>query len=528
MANKQFNTHCRILDYLDSVEPDLARIIRGVCVDMSLTSLRGKPGITFLMPVDPKFRKRLEELAYSDKPEDANKASDMLNNLIIKDVFKQAGDWKSRQVANSLVPSQVIDVDSTTKNEVVFKSGAKAVIDDRFIDSSKDRRLAVWKLSGEIPITTDKIAKELPKKKKGVVGAYEPGNLQSQSERFKIALAVENSYALRRLQQDNSGEKQCDVYLETVLSLVHYIKNVRKDEALLHDKVLPILSLDKADFYFLVEPHRASGDYLLDNSLISEWWACRGQSYMNPIDIRKDIDAMLSGSTGAAIYSQKSQLMDKIADIRQQISQRAAARPRSSADEIEAIYSELEKSNSIGGIGNVFPADLAQYYANNPGLKMLQDELRYLTYGAFKQLESRGFDVNSFHDLTNMIGEYLYSSTADERARSQKLLNKNTLKYMIAPTEKAQEIQIFVNSTMFMYIPLTSAEASNLKVKNSVSRPDPSHIVLFNIAKDLYKQHERVLKAGVNNSAILDALKSVGLDKKDPAIWDEMVKKFGK
>lgn len=530
MASKQFKTYCRIIDYVDAVDPELASIMRGTCADMPLGSLKGKPGITFLMPQDKAFRAKLEKLAYSDKTEEANKAADMLNALIIRDVFKSPSEWKSREVANSLLPSQVVDVDSVTAKEVVFKSGARAVLDENFKDSSRRSNLAVWKLvSGELPVTTDKPAQNKFTKHKGKTGAYEPGNLQTQSERFKIALAVENAYALCRLQHESNvtGHGHRDVYLEHSLSLISYILNVRNDSATLYEKVLPLISLDKLDFYLLVEPHRASGQYLLDDALIHEWWVQRNSHVCSPSKVIQEIERLLSSGTGALVYTNRALILEKIADARQRIGQVADYRPRNSVDEIAKVYEELESSNTIGGAGPIYPAALAQFYASEPGLKMIQDELRYLTFGAFKTLEANAFDFGAFHELTNMIGECLHAASADDRARMHKLLNKNMIKYLISPSENVQEIKIFLYSTMFMFIPLTNSEASNLKYKHSIQRPNPSNIVVFNIAKDLYIQHQRLMAPGSPaNTDIVAALRSLNIETLDPVLKEELKRKF--
>lgn len=525
MAGKQFKTYCKIIDYVDSVDADLAALLRGTCADMPLNSFKGKPGITFLMPQDKAFRAKLEKLAYSDKTEEASKAGDMLNACIIRDVFKTAAEWKSREVANSLYPSQVVEVDSVSAKEVTFKSGAKAVLDEGFKDSSRRSNIAVWKLvSGEIPVTTDKPAQSRMRPK-GKVGAYDAGVLHSQSERFKIALAVENAYALCRLQHHTSGTPQKCAYLDHTLSLINFIMHVRNDTATLYEKILPLISLDKIDFYLLVEPHKMNGPHLLDDALIHEWWSQKHNHTFCCAKVIEEINVLLTGGSGALVYTDRNACLDKIADLRQKLSQMAEARPRNCVDEIAKHYAELESNNSIEGLAGIYPAPLAQYYASEPGLKMIQDELRYLTYGAFKRLES-SFDFGAFNELTNMIGECLHAAAPDDRSRQHKLLNKNTIKYMISPAENVQEIKTFMYSTMFMYIPLTCDEAANLKFKHSIRRPDPSSIVVFNIAKDLYIQHNRVINPKMPAADLIAALRELKLETLDPALRVEIQKKF--
>jgi hypothetical protein len=319
MATRKFKSHCKIIDYVESVDPELAAVIRGTCSDMTLSSTKGKPGITFLMPEDKAFKKKLADLAYSDKPEDLLKAGDMISSLIIRDIFKSGSEWMAHKddIPNSLIPPQHVEIASATANEVTFANGAKATLDTNFKDASRKNNLAVWKLtSGEIPVTTDKNAKlkYANTGKKGKTGGYDVTAQVAASERFKIALAVENAYVLHQLQKTSgSNSHSRDVYLENTLSLVNYIANVRKDMATLHDKVLPLISLDKIDFYLLVEPHKFGGNYLLDDMLIREWWVQKKQHHFSCKQVIAQIEQWIGHGSSALIYTGRTQIQDKLA-----------------------------------------------------------------------------------------------------------------------------------------------------------------------------------------------------------------------
>lgn len=527
MDNK-FNTYCKIIDYLDADHPKIAELIRGLCAEANITSFKGKKGITFLLPAATNpFLAKLEKLAVSTKIEEANKASDMLNALILRDVFKSSDDWTKKEVANSIFPSQLLEVASSSGNEVTFKNGAKATLDTTFKNKCRKDNLAVWILnSGEIPVTTDKPARKTVDKQisKNKVGSYDPGSYENYNQRFKIALAVENSYAYSMLQQD--GKKtDTDVYLETTFSLIYYILHVLNDEQLIINKVLPLISLDKFDFYVLIEPHRVTGNFLLPDTIINQWWGNR-HSYISSIkQIHTELEKLLGNNHTALVYSDRKSLLDAVMDKRRQLMSMSNAQPRAIVDNIDQIYKEIETTNKLDDVGPIFPDDLAAYYADNPGLKMLHDELRYLTYGAFKELEMTSFDIGRFHEITNMIGECLYTSTNTNI--SGKLLNKESIKYLISPNEKIAEIKIFLYSTMFVFIPTTSAELDDIKIKYTVYRPDPHQIVLFNISKDLYTQHHRILtQDSTHNNNIIEALKSLNLDTLDPVLKHELMNKF--
>lgn len=522
MSAKEFKVHCKIIDYVASVNPELATIMRAVCSDMPLSSTRGKPGITFLMPTDKALLSKIETLAYSDKIEDAEKARLLLNALIINDVFRTPSEWKSREVPNAILPNQIVDVDSVTAKEVTFKSGAKAVLDERFKDSSPKHNLAVWKLiSGEIPVTTDRPATQKQQPKRGKTGAYEPTAVHSQSLRYKIGLAVENAYIVHRA--SNSAR---DVYCEHTFSLIDYIVHVRKDTALMYDKVLPLLAFDKMDFYFLVEPHRPEGEYLIDSDIISSWWASRNHT-AHLSAVTDMIDHMMGEGTGALVYSDRAGLCTAIAAVRQKLIREFDSRPRESPADVARVYDVLESANTINGVGPVYPAGLASYYKRETGLKMMHDELRFMCHHEFARLEQYHFDPGHYHQLVNMIGECLHADAAS-RDHQRKLLNKNTMKYLICPTENVNEIKIFISSTTFLQIPLTHADAQSLKHKNSLTRPDPSHLVVYNLAALNHIKHKRLLSAesSVVDQKLASMLASLDVNKLDPKLREALAAKL--
>lgn len=531
MSSKKFKTYCRIIDYVSAVDPELAEIIRGTCTDLTLGSLRGKPGITFLMPQDKAFRKKLADHAYSTKIEEANTASDMINALIIRDVFKSPSDWMAKKddIPNSLLPPQHVAVDSVSGNEIIFAGGAKAVLDTDFKDASRKSNLAVWKLTGEIPVTTDKPAKLKYAQKSGrKTGSYDAPT--EPTERYKIGLAVENAYVLHELSRRSGAAGHHDhIYLKYILSLIHYIINVRRDVSLVYDKILPILSCDNIDFYFIVEPHKFGGNCLLDDMLIHEWWMNKDLNF-DMGKLLNDIDNMLnSGGDQCLIYSNRAAVLDKIDELRSKLCEQVNARPKNCIEDISKEYEELEKNNTIGGLGPIYPAPLFEYYSRESGLKMLQDDLRYISYGAFKSLEQQPqFDMGRFHELTNIIGDYLYASTAEDRLKVSQFLNKNSIRFQINPIEKVQDVKTFINSTLFLYIPITRAEADSLKQKNTIIRPKPTDNIMYNIQKGIYTSHRRLFvdSTGAADMNIANILKSLDVEKLDPELRELLKQKL--
>jgi hypothetical protein len=341
-----FKTYCRIIDYLDATDSDLAQLVRGTCVDLTLGSTKGKAGITLLVP-DKEYRAKIAKLAYSSDPAEATQACDMLNALILRDVFKSGADFMAKRanIPNSLYPSQHVGVKDVKGNTVTFESGAVAVLDAKFADSSKKKNLAVWHMKGEIPVTSDRPAKiergpagRGTRGGKGKHGGYDQGVASDLSKnlRWKIAVAVENEYALSLMQAQIGGQKHADPFVRCAMSLVEYLSEKNLE---LLKQALPLLSLSKADFYFLVEPHR-DGDYLIDHSFIEDWWSHRA-SHSTGAGC-KILDELLSAQKNS------SQLPEIDSERKKLLSQQG--NPRDYVERVEAAYRKKCGSDDAGSL----------------------------------------------------------------------------------------------------------------------------------------------------------------------------------
>jgi len=64
-------------------------------------------------------------------------------------------------------------------------------------------------------------------------------------------------------------------------------------------------------------------------------------------------------------------------------------------------------------------------------------------------------------------------------------------------------------------------------MKYSIKEPDIDNMAIFNISKDLYTQHKRILDQNEDNSQILASLLSIGFDKLEPELWEQIKSKYG-
>lgn len=540
MSGKSFGTYCTILDYLDAKYPEFAQIIHGLCIRGALTSLHGKNGITLLMPMDKDYVAEIEKLAYSSSIADAEKATNMVLALIVRDVFKTSADWTTKEAANALKSSQKIAIKSTSGTGVTFASGAQAVLDKNFV-GRKDN-LAVWNLTGRIPVTTDIPASIRPAGAKPAgakrVGGYVPLEKQWLNERFKICKAVEMAYAVRRNehcklvcrgQRKMDDSRWVDPFVEHSMSLLHFIANVKKDSALF-DKVLPLIGCDKMDFYYLIQPHD-DNNFIVPDDIITEWYAQHHSVDFVIGSMIQQINAALNAHTNSgnttAVFGKREDFVRGTMGVRNRILNNAETAARKICADIHAEYKQLEVNNKIEGT-TFWPDATWEFYKASPGLKLIHDELRYVMHGAFRQLEmDRPFDSGRCNELFNIIGDYLIDVERADHYKQAKLLNKDSIECLIAPSEKVEDIKIFVMSTAFLYVPLVDNECDALK--GTEIRPDPSTPEFYNIVKAIrakYQMHQAVWDAH-GNAQIRNLLNTIKPESLDPELKAILSSKFG-
>lgn len=473
-------TYCRIIDYLRDHHPEVHEVLLSTCAEMSLISRRNRSGVTFLVPTGDHL-KQIRKLAFSSNPDDAGRACDMLNALSLRNVYKSAADFMSdrQNIANSLNPYQQVELEKASGTAVTFASGASASLDKDFIDASRDRNLAVWILKGEIPVTTDRPA-QIKKKVKGGYSQSVATEL-SKKLRWRIAVAVEAEYSMKRM-TGASG----DPFVRSAMSLVEYLHENGHHE-ILHGRVMPLLSISKADFYLITEPHRSAGEYLIPDSFIEEWWnkrASHGAARGCTI-----VDEHFAASSEK---EKSEQVLREVAKLRESLIAEIESRPRDAVKAVQQVYEEFSQTNRVGAVENVLPQQTAAMYASDHHLKMLQDELRFLIHCAFHDLESREFDSGRFSEITNMVAEYMHKMAGTEKdiQSGRKLLSQAAMRYSIQPSDHAQDIIAFVNSTCFMHVPMCREVAETLPK----SRTQYSETKLWNIAKDNYETHERTVR----------------------------------
>lgn len=464
------NKYDTILDYLDVVDIELSRAYRDNNLEF-LFNLKGKSGITFLWPTkkhNREFRQSILNLV-ADNDDDVN--LDVLKALIIYDNLPNVDVFKSRNnLPNALSRHTEIDLNRSTANTVYLRSGAILELDSNF--RTNKRNLSVYicangpvSIHGKQTTLSPRTPEAAVSQRRKQTVVQSPVNSNddysittaSANMRLKIANDVENSYLAACLSEEHFIR---DVYIEQVVSLIMFILDNCSDVVisdLIDDRILPLLSYEIVDFYFIIEPRKSFGAYLIPNTIIHRWYATGGKQ-VNLSAALDLIDARLQ-QTNANLHkcvSSRMPLQDIIEDkMRPKIEECMDSKrhQREIAKAICEIYVNMINTNTLDKTRPIYGNSLHKIYVNSPYKKILQDELRYTLNQTFERLETTYFDRHEYDDILNLLGDAVNDNVS---AANLKLLNPETLKYHCSPEMKIKNINAFINSRFFLYFPLTN------------------------------------------------------------------------
>ena len=182
---------------------------------------------------------------------------------------------------------------------------------------------------------------------------------------------------------------------------------------------------------------------------------------------------------------------------------------RSVPEKLIGIYHDLEQHNCIGAVSGIYPAELAGFYSQNPCLKVAQDELRFVARFKFHELY-KNFDEAAYVALLDMIGDYLHDPSKEKLI----LLNQNTAQHLIQPSNELMAVKSFVQSTYFLYIPMSKEKCDKFPMENVTAQPKLGSGVIWNIHKGVYATHARMLESDDRNKITSKDINKMSADEK--------------
>lgn len=502
-----------IEDYVRAKYPEFAALL-DYCKLFNLTLPRpGREGITLLIPQDKKYIDEIRDLTFSTKAEDVGASCDMLLALMIRKAILKASDWTSDDIGDMRYPPQRVAAKVTASSVKIQAPKEVTVVQDPDFKVGFRSNCAIWLIkegrmnpSKENPIPLRRRERRPASKEgKGVSGGYDLTKAHADAARFKIAIAAENEFVLQYMTREQGGSASTSSEAIQVCPFLAYVMSFAR---FMHDKhprefyecVLPLIRYRVTDFYILFEPHRAVApdQYLIPDVFINEWWDA--YKYMRVVaqdiaDFRAFVDRALFDAQvqcPAAVYNHTDDLIGEIDSVRLTITP-SLQNPAQVANIIYAAYDNLANTNKLGDIDNVYPPMLAEYYRRHPRFKLAHDELSFVVEPIMIRIH-KAFDIEQFRNVITMIGNVLHADSIQEIEAALPLVNRKKIELMSLSQNDAliNEIRTFVNSTMFMWVPLTTARIEKYPIENVTTRPTDGNEALYNTDFALKLHHERL------------------------------------
>lgn len=491
MASKKkgvLSQYCRIFQYVEAQDPDLAAAVRDLCMEGALAAHGA--GVTFLYPKEKSFREEIVEKTYSD----ADAASKLVSSLIIPDALLTGEDWQRKPVGN--YAGVLYEVKSASGANVVLKGEdseeVKLKRDDAFkTRSDKEGRLAVWTIvSGRPPLSGGEYHRPGRQRapKKGAERKTATGGA-GNSARAALAGSVEAAYNAAML---HDRAKSSDPYLSRVVGLLNHL---RANQPELLKTLLPLLDWCPAvDFYLLVEPYKSGeksdstpdgADYLIPDAVLFGPAGWNGaEAFGDPkAGLKEFINSVATvdkTETAPMVFRNAAAVVRQIDTVRQQIQQNL--QKLETPMRIHRAYETLAGSNSIAGMENILPAETQRLL---PGAKKFwQDQMRFLLQHALCELrEGPHYNPREFQKVVDLVR---FDAPGNNYKKELRICDVEMLKRDVAPNAPFYLVMKFLCSSDFLYIP--AAEGKIGGARGDVE--DPTDRKVYNRNYEAHRQLE--------------------------------------
>jgi hypothetical protein len=455
MATKkkgQLSKHCRIFQWVEAQDPDLAAAIRDLCLERALSPAGPAGGVTFLYPKEKEYRAEIVSKAYSDEAEEAVK---LIESLIIPDALVQGADFSRRPVGSKLGVKYVVE--SADSMKVKIANGVELVPSSDFSPlESRANKLAIWVIAkGRLPLKGEAYKAPPPERRAKHGGGDSGVSGIGLNDRQLLAANTEGEFD-RCMKRDKC--RSHNPYLAKVVSLLNYLKAKAGDVLL---KVMPVLDYDPVvTFYLLLEPYKTRGEHLIPDSLLFGDGAWNGaDAYGNAVSEYEAIFRALpnqqamsatDSSTGSPVipwaFRDRAAVAAQVDVLRQQF---GAANPREGPRIVQDVYAVLAGQNSIGGMAPILPDSTNAALAGSK--KLWQDEFRFTVHEALQEMRQTPYSTDTFASIVRDLRTAWPGNNYSEEIC---LSHVSDIKSNVGPRPELLLLTKFVNSTDFLYMPV--------------------------------------------------------------------------
>jgi hypothetical protein len=367
--------------------------------------------ITFLNP-DAAYIKEIKKAAESDKPEEA---TDMIDSLILMDLFEKPEDFASKKDDISTLLGTRLIVKSVTPSKVIVDDG-EITSDPKFKPferhgSAKRGNMAVMNLKGRVKY--EGAPKAAPRKngKKSAPKTAEGGGSDDELHQIKCKIIKDKFAAIESDKKSADGNRYCPL-LNAVTRLLRVFCD--PNEATFYEecrRAKCLLTMCPAIDFFLLycNPLVFARDRILaaykkgvdqDNNVDCYRDFCN--SYDSPA--YKSDPALLLNADGAQAVNEARDA------IRVEFLERLSA---ATPTRIAKLYSDVDSTNALGDQSPVYCAGLAGVFKANAGLHLMLDEFCHLAYCGLQDVKMAPTPQDKckrlkelFHQIHDCYGDF--------------------------------------------------------------------------------------------------------------------------
>jgi hypothetical protein len=408
--------YCSVYRYIKDNHKSLHEVIDNLCSEHLYSNSRRS---TYLIPN--------EKLVKKIKAKTEEEALEMLKSLI----FKGTHSLDDTEDLYNLLHNKVEDLSK-------LHNSMKQVKLDLWRD--KDTKMVYEFAGDDVPASVS-----VERKARGGYGmpygeeAYDAHQIEGGAAKGSSNSVSERVRLTKLLTDEFTENPKCGIFMKKTASLVNYLKHNDKET---YDSVCHLVDNNPMVTWFLLMEIGKTENLIVSNKLFNNWFETgNGLPVNNPSEIYNScFENVVDQSSLSTINKIRKNLLEfKCSKVEL---------PK----EVVKQYKEFVSSN----VSN-YPVLLKEVYKNDPLLKLLQDEVRYL-YG----------DNEFFCD--NELVQSLSTIVWKNKTREQDLTicDDSLYKQLIQPKDFfLSGIFNFVNSQSLLYVPLNNEKHE--KIQSTIS-----------------------------------------------------------
>ena len=454
----QLTRYCRILQWIEDKDNDLACAIRDLCLDNMLVPREGSPGVTFLYPKEKEYRDEIVRKAYSNDADDAVK---LICSLIIPVALHSTNDFKENPPGSRL--GVKYEVKSVSEGAVDLAGGVKLTPANDFHPLTKctGKLLAVWYVdAGRLPLSGESYKAPQMVSRSRILRTGGDGGDGGISRREQLALTTEEAFK-KGINQPMTS----DPYLVVVVSILHWL---RINQSELYTTLLPFLDWSPfITFYLLVQPYKKKGGYLIPDNILygddttTAWngvtptvnsYSTEYESIISSIagQAEKTADDQGGNPVVPRVFSDPSSVKAEIETVRKDIL--ATTDLSGCIDKVIDVYAKLRVGDTMGDLSAV---ESSATIAATPGsMSLWMDEFRFLIFAELAQVLKNRNPQGIVSE--NGIGEIIKTIRTDWRGDdydAERQITKPPINQGASALDTTQLhlLKFWVNSSAFLH-----------------------------------------------------------------------------